>query len=239
MSMPLLPRHQIRKLHRWGGIFAALFLSLMALSGILMHHAEALGFNQTRLSYPFAKVVYPELKKYPASQIRGDHATLTQFGSQIFINQQETRTQCENPQYAEAGHLAVIHCRGFLDIYLFDGTFVERLHSGLIGEIGAISACNNNLCIHDGDRWSLMNLNTLLRSDPPPGWAEAEMIREQQSHTDFQPNLAPTEFHLARLLTDLHSGALGGSVGRLLVDLLGVLTIAICLSGAILFIRKS
>ncbi|MYM63247.1 PepSY domain-containing protein [Pseudomaricurvus sp. HS19] len=227
--------------HRRIGLFAMAFLLLISVTGILLNHTSSLHLGSQPVRQPWLLALYgldlPDIRSYQVGEqwLAGDAL------GQLYL-QGEPLSQCNGSlQGAVAlGDLVLLACTRELLLLTATGEVVERLDGdfGLPLPLSAAGQCGDRVCLRSQGQAYLVDLEQLQ-------WLPAVDAAVQWG----EPGLAPAELrkrlraHLAsplsweKVVQDLHSGRLFGSLGVLLFDLLGVLFIFLALSGLWLWYR--
>jgi len=232
-------RHHLRILlrvwHRRFGIVLALLVLLVAITGILINHADDwhLAGNpvKSRAVLAWYGVEPPAILSSPA----GDHWLSQVAGARLYFDARET-TYCTGDFHGAlataSGLLAA--CGNELVLLTDAGELVDRLGSlyQLPTPVEAIGICNQAPCLASSGKfygidletpaWTLMSPSTFKASAPtrPP----AELLAQLGTQTQA------TAIDWERFLLDLHSGRLFG-LGPWLMDILAAGLILIAVSG--------
>lgn len=232
--------------HRYVGLTAALFVILLASSGIALNHTERLAldsrFVQSRWLLDWYGI------QAPASALTVDtaHGRLTQLGAKLYFNLQ--------PLAGEFGQLSGAIARDGLLVVAVDndllllsahGEYLERLSKGdgapgAIDELGLDAQGQLIVSTETG----LYRANSqLLDWQPWPGETESVIWNRPQPVTgdaiaaiqaDYLGRILPWE----RVMLDLHSGRLLGSFGPWLMDAAALLMLFLAGSGVFIWWKR-
>jgi hypothetical protein len=229
---------QLIKWHRRIGISAAVFVLILAVTGIALNHTTELALDKRHINSPLILGWYGiELPDQPRHFQAGGHI-VSQLGDQLFID--GTAVLHSNaPLTGGATTPMFIAVAQPLELLLFTPTneLVERI-SALPGQIDHIDkiglTADQTIAVSDG--------NTIMVAD-------ADMLTWQTSqsnqHIAWSIPVTPGDHfnnHLIaqyssdtityeRLLLDLHSGRLFGEWGFYLMDAAAVLLILLAITG--------
>lgn len=227
--------------HRWVGIACALLVIWLAITGILLNHADRLGLNRHSLHSPWLLRAYgikpqPPEKGFPVR----DH-WVTQAGNWLFLDGRPV-IMLETPLVGIANPPGIIVAatQDALLLMTIDGEWVETIgREGLPGPVQAI--------VQDGPR--------LLIRTPDAVFATDSELLEFVRHVGhwpapLQPHPLPAGIAQAitaqgagigmngeRVLADLHSGRLFGRFGPLVMDLASLGFIFLSVTGLWLWWR--
>ncbi|MCX7627570.1 MAG: PepSY domain-containing protein [Methylophilaceae bacterium] len=231
----------VRHWHARVGVLAALFLILLASTGLLLNHTEYFRLDEVRIRTPWL------LRWYGLSSVMPQQGYLTRRGYAVsdgqrcILNDVEIR-RCADPLVglveAENGfYLATAE-----SLYLFDseGRLLERLGAqslpalpiqriGLVDDQVVIATAQGMFKSVDGITWQVI-------ASPSPSWSIARPLPPDVTdrlHQFFTPDLS-----LERIILDLHSGRILGRHGPFVMDLVAVVSIALSVSGLWIYLRS-
>jgi len=246
MRVPLPRKRTILLVHRWLGILSALFLMVLALTGLALNHTERLGLNRITLGSPWLLSLYG---MSPAEGIRSwrinESDTLSWHEENYFYNDRELASAGPLVAILEAGELTVIVAADGLLYLTPEGELVERVPVlGLpFGDIQAAgrSPSGYPLLSTDSGLWQ-----------PYPDWLDFAPYTGEFNPAPQEPVSTPADVRQAilaafrgegltlyRVLLDLHSGRLFGWGGRTVMDLSAIAILLLVSSGIGGWLRKS
>ncbi len=234
----------MRSLHRTVGAIVALFVILLAITGVLLNHTTELKLDQRYLTWNWL------LEHYGVASVEADAVYLldqnvvSQFDTQLFVD----ATPVTNVQRPVLGgvvldDLMVIATDDALILLSPEGEFIERMGSaaGVPPEIQNIGLFHGDPVIQtrDGtwrsdfllDQWERVSLDGVGWSSPQPmpDSVEADLA------TYFHGNGITVE----QLVLDIHNGHIVDRFGVWLLDAFAVLMIFISLTGLWMWGRRS
>lgn len=230
--------------HRRLGVAAALVVIMLVLTGIALNHSSEMALDEKPVESPLLLKRYgvelPEVMTFPVGE---DYLTLV-AGSRLYLNAQEI-AYCEGPLSAALvyGDGLVALCSNQLLLLTAKGEVVERLSTayGLPENISAMGLADGALWLKTAGQSFRADLHSL---DFTPGeaptdtrWANAVATPAVLQETLVRSFLG-SDVHWERLLLDLHSGRLFGTLGVYLVDLSAVILLLLALSGAWVWLTK-
>lgn len=235
----------MRRLHRSFGAFAVLFVLLMVLTGLALNHSSGLGLDHRKVSQSFVLGWYGLGKPSNIRSFAVEGDWLSFAGSQLYLNERPVATIQNGVGAVSTGGLFI--AAGSEELLLLDqeGSLVERIAWAPIGTspIEAIGLRSNRLVtVKTADLFWLADADLL-------GWQPSE---EQPTGPQWSvPEAAPDAIQasitssyrgdglsLERVLLDLHSGRIFGSIGVLVYDLLALALGFLSISGLVLWFRS-
>lgn len=246
------PRKQRFKLrsfyvwHRYMGVTAALFVLIIAVTGVLLNHTEDFQFDSHHVKSSWILDWYgikapAQLQSFHAN---GNHITL--MGDHLYLN----RREIEGNYYRLVGALYlpdmyVVAVSDSILLLTEEGDIVEQLHAedGVPAGINAIGTDNNRRLVtagshdyYEADR-DFLKWQRRESGGESTIWAEARqpdslLTASLQAH--YREEVLPVE----RVLLDLHSGRFFGRAGPWFFDFAALLMILLALSGTWIWLRR-
>lgn len=241
----MTPRlHRLRALRRWHrriGVAAALFVLLLALSGVLLNHPGAAGLD-TRKVHSAMLARWYGFKLYAPQSIfaAGPHVLAWGNGAWLLDGRQLAEDAAPPVGMAHLGQRVYIATADALFEYGPDYALVEKMSAAALPAvpIQALGSSGKRLLIRvpgasfatsDALRWQQVAAQRASWSTPQP--VPAELAAE------LAERLVPG-ISLQRLLADAHSGRILGKRGPLIVDALALSLVFLALTGTWLFARR-
>jgi hypothetical protein len=234
-----------RRLHRSLGASAAIFVLFMVLSGLAINHSNGLGLDQQHVSQSFLLDWYGlgKPKNIDSFAVGGDWLSFA--GSQLYLNENPVATITGGVGAVSSGDLLIAAGSDELLLLDHDGNLIERLPWEPIGAapIESIGLYDNTVVSvkSAGQLWladtQLLNWRQTVDTTPDPPWAVSAPAPDglQQAVTASYRGKGPS---LERLLLDLHSGRIFGTIGVIVYDLLALALGFLSISGLILWFRN-
>jgi len=233
-----LKASQLIKWHRRAGIGAAVFVLILAVTGIALNHTTELALDKRHIDSPLILGWYGiEMPDQPRHFQAGEHI-VSQLGDQLFID--GTVVLHSNVPLtggaATPMFIAVAQPRELL-LFTPAGELVERINA-LPGQIKHIE----NIGVTTDQTIALSNGNEIMVADTDMlAWHTAQSKQHitwsipATPGDDFNDRLiaqySSDNITYERLLLDLHSGRLFGEWGFYLMDAAAVLLILLALTG--------
>jgi len=223
---------RIRAVHHSVGMFLAFFLVVISLTGIALNHSGAMRLDERTVPAFIAS------RYYSTEDVSGYYLNDRHYyviGGKLFIDRKEV-SLCEEINGAiRIDDQAAVLCLSELLVFSSDHQFSERIGSsfGFPENVRRIASHKNQLLLGLGEDIYSFDVETLkLQPGPTDGgtvvWSEAGRV----------PNslLLSESVSWQKFILDLHSGMFFGAGGIWLTDLVGVLTIAMAVSGLVMSI---
>lgn len=239
------PASAARRLHRSIGVFAAIFVLFMVLSGIVINHSNALGLDRQQVSQPLLLDWYGLGGPQTIRSFKTGNDWLSFAGSQLFLNDKYVATIPTGIGAVSNGKLLVAAGSDELLLLDLDGTLIERLpwdpvstapieSVGLGENDSVIVKSAGQLWLADAD---FLNWNRMGETLTTPQWSVSapapESLQQEIAHAYRGDGL-----NLERVLLDLHSGRIFGPVGIFVYDLLALCLGFLSISGFVLWFRS-
>jgi hypothetical protein len=242
-----LPRKRvILAFHRWLGVFSAVFLFSLALTGLALNHSQFLGLDKIMIGNGFVLGQYGMASGSDIHSYRiHESDTVSHLDGQLFLNGEALSGGGEPVGIHSGGGFSVIATSSELVFLTREGVFMERigfsqLPFGRVEFIG-VGDSGDPVLVTDSGQW-LPN-GDWIEFEPyqgaftviPMESASLDESIRQAILGDYQGN----GISLYRVLLDLHSGRLFGWGGRTLMDLTAVAILLLLSSGVAGWLRKS
>ena len=233
----------MRSLHRSMGAIVAIFVLMLATTGILLNHTSDLDLDKQYLTSDWL------LNHYGINNVDADTVylldrhTISQFGTQVFVD----ATPVTQSELAILGgiiidDLMVLATEDALLLFTPEGEFIERM-----GESVGVPSMIQNIGLFHGDpvvqtrngmwrsdfmldQWEQLSLNGVGWSEPQ---AMPTSVKDELS-TFFRGKGVTIE----RVILDIHNGRILGQYGAWFADLVGGLLVLISLTGLWLWGRR-
>ena len=231
---------QLRRLHRLAGVWAAAFLAFLAISGIALNHARAIGLDGRVLRSPLIARLYGFGPRQPPAAFALTRGLFVAGPDRWWIvDRAVPALNGEVVGAVQIGEVIYVATPETIALYLPDGRLIDRtgadalpsrpIHRiGRVGQDLAIETPGGAFVSADALAWT-------TPAAPPDGavWAAP-------SGAPLPPaalaQLAPG-VSAEQLLRDVHSGRIVGPLGPIVVDLAGIAALGLAASGAWLYVR--
>ena len=227
----------IQKWHKKLGVYIALFVILLAVSGIVLNHSEELKLNTTYVKMDWLMDLYQINPKSEPVGYRSSNNWITQVDEHIYFNNKKIADNANkligvvntNNAYAIAYDDKII-------LLTVEGEILESLGGteGVPAGMKAIGSDEkNNIIIQSAHGYYRVNLDTLQWDEYnflEANWSSTSEITEPLK-TNILEQYRGTGLTIERVLLDLHSGRIISGWGIYLVDLIAILFIFIAFTG--------
>lgn len=245
-------RHQRFKLkslyvwHRYVGLAAALFVILLAISGIALNHTEGFKLDSRYVQHGWLLDWYGIEAPQTAQHYRAGTHSIALLDTQLFIDTQQIAGEHSSLSGSLTWNdMLVVALQDGLLLLTPNGELIERLagNEGVplgIQRLG--TSKDGDLILASRDELYSADQN-LLRWNHWPGskeqvnWSEPsaldiDQLRELQAR--FRQQILPWE----RVLLDLHSGRIFGNWGPWLMDAAAGLMLFLAVSGTFIWWKR-
>ncbi len=230
--------------HRYIGLASALFVVVLAATGLLLNHTEELGLDSIQVTSPALLDWYGVRAPRSIVVYRADQLTITGMEGNIFLEQGRL-PNVEGPLRGVVEYAGLVVVAGVNQLLLLTpaGELVERLDtaSGVPADILAIGVTGNGaLAVRTAHGSYLTDDNFLdwtLREDVVADWATSTTPTEQQRRA-LERAWRGDGLPLERIMLDIHSGRILGSAGVYLMDGAAILFLLLAASGVWLWVKR-
>ena len=233
----------MRSLHRSLGAIVAVFVLMLASTGILLNHTSDLDLDKRYLTWGWIMAHYGIGTVEPDAVYLLDRHTISQFGPQVFIDATPA-TQSHVPVLGGIviDDLMVLATQDALLLFTPEGEFIEQM-----GESVGIPSSIQNIGLFHGDP-VVQTRNGQWRSDfmldqweqlsmDGVGWSEPQAmpasLEEELGHYFRGKGIS-----VERVILDVHNGHILGKYGIWFADLLGAFLVLISMTGLWLWARR-
>lgn len=223
------------------GLLSALFVLLLAVTGLLLNHSDSLELDEARLTPAWLKVFYrfgsPGVRTF-----RLEDLWFSQLDGSLYRGA-EPLADCEGALVGAVSYrrFRVLACEGEVLVLTADGEqMVERLRAvhGLSVPVRGLALCGAELCLRGKTEIQRLNLDALEWSVQPDtgdlAWS-SPVVTPKALRRQLETAYLGQAVSWERLLLDLHSGRILGGWGVWLVDLMAVLFVFLAGSGLLVW----
>lgn len=220
--------------HRRIGVLAAVFVLMLAITGILLNHSHALGLDARSIESRWLRHYYglpadvdAGLRhRLPTGELRVQSETL-QF------NAQKLASCSQLLSVIEQGDLVLAACSGRLVLLTRDGQLVDQADAlrGVPEGPALLSLVQGQVILLQADKRFLVDLTDLSLS-PIANAFTTNAVAAPMVET------ASVDIHWERVLLDAHSGRLFGRYGPWLMDVMALLFMVLAVSGLVMARRR-
>ena len=244
MARKKLQNSLVRRLHRSLGAGTAIFIIFMVLSGLVINHSNGLGLDQRHVSQPFVLNWYGLEEPENIRSFALGNDWLSFAGSQLYLNGAPVPGLSSGVGAVSSHDMLIAAGSEELLLLDHDGRLIERSPWGPpgAGPIESIGLLADGIVVVKsvGQLWladaELLNWQRAEDTNVNPIWAFSEpapgVLREAITRQYRGDGLS-----LERVLLDIHSGRIFGSIGILVYDLLALAIAFLAISGLIFWLR--
>jgi hypothetical protein len=230
--------------HRYIGLTAALFVILLATTGLLLNHTGELALDSRHIQSGLLLDWYGIKVPDDMSSYRAGSVIVTSLGERIYLNTAPL-SQAHAPLVGalEFSALIIIAAGGQLFLYTPQGDLVERLDAtaGVPPAIQALGLSAPGLPVVRSPVGIYQSDSKLLEwrkiQTPEATWSHP-VAAPPELVTALQQAYRGTGLSLERVLLDAHSGRILGVWGVYLVDAAAFLFLLLACSGIWLWARR-
>lgn len=234
----------LRRGHYWLGLGLALPLVMLAISGVLLNHSDDLNLDKRYSGYPLLLKLYGIKPAAPETGYPLAGHWVTQARDSLWLDAKKLDTTTRAPLVGAArlDNLLVVAQPAQLRVYTRDGRNVEHLDlPPTRTPISAITAHNGRLLLRGTHGVFSTTSDFAAWSDttqPWPNIGATQQALPPQLRKRIARQLAADTLTWEKILLDLHSGRIFGSWGPYCVDAVALITLALAITGCMLWLRR-
>jgi len=227
------------KLHRYTGLFSALILIMLAVTGIALNHTEDLELDSQMVQSPTLLDWYNIKPSHKLKSFSTKDHWLTKVDQQLYFDHTLLSKNIKDLLGTVATNdFIVVALKDSLLLLSLQGELIEQTTFESIQNIGlgfqqniVIKSNNSHFISQDGliswDSYPKNNLVTWSNASAAP-----QTLSQNINH-QFRSSILPIE----RVILDIHSGRFFGYFGVIIVDISGVFLIILALSGCVVWLK--
>jgi PepSY-associated transmembrane protein len=234
---------RMRSLHRSMGAVVALFVLVLAFTGVLLNHSSELKLDKQYITWNWLLQHYGIANVWPDVVYLLDQNVISQFGSQVFV---DAKPVAHSEKLVLGGivldDLIVLATDDALLLLNPEGEFIERMGAAVnvppkIQNIGLFHG-DPVIQTRDGlwrsdfilDQWERVSLQGV-------GWSLPQSMPES-TEAELAEYFHGKGVSVERFLLDIHNGRILGQYGVWLLDILGLLLLVLSLTGLWIWVRR-
>jgi len=242
---PIIKLRSLYLWHRYIGISAALFLLILAVTGLFLNHTTELKMNRSFISSEqllnWYDIEPPQRTLgYATNQ---HHVTLVE--DKLYLDKKSISGHFESLAGAiEFEDIIIIAVDRQLLLLTPSGDVIERINNinGQRTLLGAIGKISNHIVIQTDDFfitdldfsiWKKASKQEILNIEWSYPTRLPNSLRQALKH-DYRSNILTLE----RVILDLHSGRILGNIGVYLMDAAAIVLILLALSGCFIWLQQ-
>lgn len=230
----------VRHWHARMGVLLAIFLLFLALTGLALSHADALGLDKREVSAAWLMNWYGLHPAVPSHGFLFKGGYLAAADGRWVMNGRVLGDAGEKPVGAvDWGGMRGLANTEVLYLYMADGRLVDKLSGtalpghpvrrlGTLDSRLVIETAKGSFATDDGLAWQPLGQGQ-------PIWSVEQSLPVSES-ASLSMAFAPA-LPLERIILDLHSGRIFGHYGPMLMDIAAIVLVALSLSGMWIYLR--
>ena len=236
----------LRRVHRWFGLSALVFLLLLATTGIALNHTAAWRLDETWVDWRWLLQAYGIEAPRPSVSFTASDTRATLLGGRLYVDGREiARNIGTLAGLAPSGGQVAVASDKEVFLLTASGELVERmdLDPALPAAITEVGLADGRVVLRTGAGLFRFD-DDLLNLDPAPGlrpddvqWSAPSAVPPDE-RARLQDLYRGRGITVERLLADLHSGRIFPRFGALLMDLVAVLLIVLGITGLVMWLRR-
>ncbi len=233
----------LRRLHRYVGLLAAVFVLWLAVSGLLLQHAPVLDLHNRFVTNAWLLSFYDVRAPARVLVFNAGDVPVVQVDERIFLGPERVRAEVSTLQGAlSAGH-------GSFVIALTDGLMRVNAQAEVVDRIGALEGLQLPILqLGRGAHGVLIVRSERGLQQVSEDFVDVSVYAGRVARFSLSKPLAPVPEALSeayrdgiisveRLIADMHAGRLPGGVATALIDLAALALILLAVSGLYMFAR--
>ncbi len=227
----------IHKWHKKFGVFVALFVIFLVMSGIALNHSQQMQLNNNYIQTQWLLDLYQINPANEPVSFEADGIRVSQLGERIYFDKREIAKDVQQLiGLVSTNDVVTVAFDGQLLLLTKDGETIEHL-TGVEGvpagmkEIGSDS--RGDIVIKAAHGYYHVNLDALEWKEYDyleASWLLASAIPDALNE-DLLHQYRGSGLTIERVLLDLHSGRIVGSWGVYFVDLIALLLLVLSCTG--------
>lgn len=243
----VIPRKRvILAIHRWLGASAALFLVILAITGLLLNHSEALGLNRIHVKSSLVRSMYgmADGKDILSYRIHNSD-TISSVGGRLYYNGKFLANADTLIGIHQSKNISIIASSNSILLVTIEGELVELIdRTGLPFEqiIGlGLSEDGNAVVVSGSGAWKADKdwIGFTRHEDNYKVISPQEVELAEETVDSVLADFQGSGPVLSKVLLDLHSGRIFGWGGRTLMNLTAIAILLLVTSGISGWLRKS
>ncbi|HNP36644.1 MAG TPA: PepSY domain-containing protein [Woeseiaceae bacterium] len=237
-------KHWARRTHRLVAVNALLFLLLLALSGLLLNHANSLGLTDRYPPGGWQEFLYGLEPPGIDAAFAAGGIVFASVNNVLYADGKKLADLSDELRGVVAGSDGiVIATASELLLATNEAQLVERFSPALSSEVDRIGGTGQAVVLLIGAQYFYFDVPAMRLGEPGQAvagsvdWSTPATLSKEQQDQLVAAALGEL-FSWERVLIDFHSGRILPVVGRYLADLAALCLIYLCLTGLLLWFRR-
>jgi hypothetical protein len=222
--------------HRRLGVFAAFFVLVLVVSGILLNHTSELGLDRSFVNSIGLSRLYGDDSATLRGYQLGGHWLFQTADGRVYLDVRDV-APCNGTLVGalKSNGLFLAACEEELLLITESGQLLESVSAstGLPVPLQGLGLVENTVVVRAGENWRLADLEMMDFDEYAAGGALIQQVAAGSLPETVRQQVPGAGQWLTweRVLLDLHSGRVLGRAGVWLVDIVGVLLASLAMSG--------
>ncbi len=236
------PKRRARPWHRVLGLFAAVPLVWVVITGALLNHTVDWKLDRIMISHPWVLGVYGMTPQGEPRGVKIDDHEVTEWDGLIFIDGKSVDLNGRLQGVAKSGEGLVVVTDSQVIRLDATGRVIELLDEVSLPALPltGVHAGEGALHLKNAAGWHRV-LDGWLDFEKTESTFESQVLAplaDQARIEQLRVVWSDGGLPVSRVLLDLHAGHFLGSFSKYFYDLVAVATVWLCVTGLILFFRK-
>ncbi len=229
--------------HKIIGMVATIFIVLLSVTGILLMHTEDLDLAESYIESESVLAIYDIAPDTDPVTYQVNKNYITQLDDRIYFN--ELQSARHEDKLIGGIYIEGIYLAGFTSSIMLltdEGEVIETLDQlhGVPAKISAIGKSNNSIIVNADGFMKRTDINMTTWTDTLQtgvSWSEQAQLSDDALDSILKSYIGEG-LPLERVILDVHSGRILGTVGVIIVDLAVVLFLVLSISGWMAWYKK-
>lgn len=229
--------------HRYAGLFAALFVIFLSVTGIALNHTDTLELKKQHISSPILLDRYNIQAPSSITHFEDGRRSVTQAGDFLFINNQYiTSLDSSIVGVALLADFLIVATSNKLLVIDASNQLVETLREidQVPNRLSRIGSYDKNVYFQANNQ--LFNIDdefTIKKTDliQPIDWSTSSPLSKQDETTIIQ-RYKSNIISFETVMLDIHSGRFFGAYGALFFDFVGIILLFLATTGIIIWLKQ-
>jgi hypothetical protein len=237
-------KYWVRRCHRWLGVLLVLPLLWLVVTGLVLRYEEELGLDQMTVGSGWLLQKYGMIPEGEVRLAKAGEREVAEWGEVLFLDEVMLDEVGELRGAVARNGGVLVATPDYLLVYDAGGEWEQKLgEESLPGvPVEAIGLQGQSVLLTAAGATSRFDEALIGFAGVEPGvggiWSEVKVGEDADRKRLGQAIAEQAGIPWSRVVLDLHSGNLGGTTGKLIVDLSGLGIIVMSLMGMKLVFRK-
>ncbi len=221
--------------HRRFGLLLVIFIMLLAITGIMLNHTDALKLSKTKINNSIVLSVYEINPKEAPISYKTEQHIFSQLDEQIYFDDKKLFNSKQQIRgVTNAGEIIILVLSRDVVLLSRDGELIDRYplaqkteieHVGMLNKKAIIKMMDQTMWQADEDIINWQAIDSIQMS-----WAPQTQLNEALKENLLE-QYRGEGLPLERIVLDIHSGRILGNFGVYIMDGVAILMMFLSLSG--------